>query len=59
MTPQPALSYSLGEFPHLEAFAAVRTLEHAGIHAAAQRLDDTSYRVVVAREHAERAQALV
>lgn len=59
MTSQPTLSHIVGEFPRLDAFAAVRALEHAGINAEAQRLDDTSYRVAVAHEHAERARSLV
>jgi hypothetical protein len=48
----------VGEFPCQEAFAAARTLEHAGITTAIQRVADL-YRVVVAQEHHARALSLV
>jgi len=47
MSPTNTPSIAVGEYSHTEAFAAARSLEHAGITAETRGSDDT-YRVLVA-----------
>lgn len=49
---------AIGEYSRTEAFAAARSLEHAGITAEIRGSDDT-YRVLVAEDQADRARRLV
>jgi hypothetical protein len=56
--PVSSSSFIVGEFSRQDAFAAARTLEHAGITTELKGQIDT-YRVVVAQEHAQRALSLV
>lgn len=51
-------SIAIGEYTRTDAFAAARSLEHAGITAEIRGSDET-YRVLVAEDQADRARKLV
>jgi hypothetical protein len=51
-------STAIGEYTRIDAFAAARSLEHAGITADVRGHGDT-YRVLVTEEDADRARRLV
>lgn len=58
MSPMSTPRIAVGEYTRIEAFAAARSLEHAGITAELRGTDDT-YRVLVAEDQADRARRLV